>query len=72
MLRLGDNKIYVGNWDLENNKCHGKAIIIFKNGNLYEGEMKNNKRHGKGIYIQANLGWFKGYFKEDFKAGQGI
>lgn len=72
MLRLGSNKIYIGNWNAEGNKCHGKGIVIFKNGNLYEGEMSNNKRHGKGIYIQSNLGWFKGHFKDDLKTGSGI
>ena len=35
IFRLGSNKIYVGK--ISNGKCMGKSIIIFKNGNLYEG-----------------------------------
>lgn len=35
IVRVGSNKIYVG--EVSNNKCHGKSIILFKNGNLYEG-----------------------------------
>ena len=45
---------------------------MFKNGNLYEGEMNNNKRNGKGIYIQNKTGWFKGHFKDDLKNGEGL
>ena len=35
MIRIGDNKIYVG--ELKDNKCHGKCVLVFKNGHLYEG-----------------------------------
>lgn len=42
IVRLGSNKLYVG--EVKNSKCNGKCIIVFKNGNLYEGEMINNKR----------------------------
>jgi hypothetical protein len=58
IVRLGSNKIYVG--EVKNSKCNGKSIIVFKNGNLYEGEMVDNKRQGKGSFIQPSLGWYKG------------
>lgn len=35
IVRLGSNKIYVG--EVQKSKCNGKSIIIFKNGNLFEG-----------------------------------
>ena len=35
IFRLGHNKVYIGN--AVDGKCNGKSIIIFKNGNLYEG-----------------------------------
>lgn len=35
MVRLGANKIYIG--EVKKNKCNGRSIIVFKNGNLYEG-----------------------------------
>ena len=35
IMRLGSNKIYVG--EIKNKKCNGNSIVIFKNGNLYEG-----------------------------------
>ena len=57
-IRLGSNKIFLGEW--HDNKCQGKSIIIFRNGNLYEGDMLNNKRHVLGTFVQANIGWYKG------------
>lgn len=33
IVRLGSNKIYVG--EVKNSICNGKSVIIFKNGNLY-------------------------------------
>lgn len=58
IVRLGANKIYVG--QIQKNKCNGKCILIFKNGNVYEGQMVNNKRHGKGAFVQTNVGWYIG------------
>ena len=70
ILRLANNKIYVGKVD--DGKCTGKSIIVHKNGNLYEGEMLHNKRHGKGTYVHVNHGWYKGGFENDQKTGYGI
>ena len=41
-VRLSSHKLYVG--EFKNNNCTGKSIVIFKNGNIYEGDMNENKR----------------------------
>lgn len=42
IVRISSHKIYIGQY--QNDSCNGKSIIIFKNGNLYEGFMNDNKR----------------------------
>jgi hypothetical protein len=48
------------------------SIIVFKNGNIYEGMMEKNKREGKGFYQQSGHGFYKGSFSNDLKTGDGI
>ena len=40
---------YKGNW--ENDQMNGKGMIVYKNGDLYQGEFLNNKFHGEGEYF---------------------
>jgi hypothetical protein len=42
IVRLSSHKIYVG--EFIDKQCTGKSILIFKNGNVYEGNMAHNKR----------------------------
>jgi hypothetical protein len=35
-------------------KKNGKGVMIYKNGNLYDGEWKNDLRHGNGILTEKN------------------
>lgn len=70
ILRLSSHKVYVGQFLDE--KCSGRSIIVFKNGNIYEGMMNSNKRDGKGFYLQAGVGWFQGVFANDIKVEHGV
>ncbi len=70
IVRLSSHKIYIG--EFREGQCTGKSIVIFKNGNIYEGMMDSNKRHGNGFYLQAGVGWFKGVFTNDIKTEAGI
>ena len=70
ILRLHSNKIYVG--EFQGQQCSGYSIVVFKNGNIYEGMMQANKREGKGFYLQAGTGWYEGVFSNDLKAETGI
>jgi len=47
MLSDGEWNQYEGAF--KNNKCHGKGIIIYRDGMIYEGKFKKGERHGKGI-----------------------
>jgi len=42
IVRLSSHKIYIGEFKVK--ECTGMSIIIFKNGNVYEGMMDRNKR----------------------------
>ena len=39
---------------MENNKREGKGIMIYQNGDIYEGHWKNNEKEGKGIMKYKN------------------
>ena len=43
-------KFSVGNWegDTKKGKAHGKGVLTFDNGLIYEGKMSKNKIHGVG------------------------
>jgi hypothetical protein len=66
IVRISTHKIYVG--EFIDNKCTGKSVVVFKNGNIYEGMMKENKREGKGTYIQSGSGYYSGIFINDLKS----
>lgn len=33
---------------------NGKGKMVYKNGEIYEGEMKDDLKHGRGIFRMAN------------------
>ena len=63
-----------------NNKREIKGIMIYNNGEKYDGEWRNDKRNGKGIFISAHyyncknhIGMkYEGDFKDDKFEGYGI
>lgn len=40
--------------DFVNGKAHGVCQVIYKSGNVYDGEMKNDMRHGRGVLNYLN------------------
>lgn len=40
-----------------------KAQIVFKNGDVYEGQLEKGHPHGQGIYKFKNGAVYNGYFK---------
>jgi hypothetical protein len=44
---------YIGEMNIDLKK-HGKGMMMFKNGYVYDGEWKNDVQHGKGIYKTVN------------------
>lgn len=45
--------------------------IVFKNGDLYEGQVLNEQPHGKGKYKFSNGSHYQGEFKNGKFHGQG-
>ena len=61
---------YVG--ELKNDKRHGKGIMYYKNGDIYEGEYYNDVKEGKGIYYHSNGDRYEGDYKNGRLEGKGI
>jgi hypothetical protein len=43
---------------------HGRGVVNYSNGDVYEGEFKNGLRHGRGILKCVDGLEFDGYWKE--------
>jgi hypothetical protein len=46
--------IYRGEIDMSTTKRHGKGVIVYNNGRIYEGEWVDDKREGRGYEKFAN------------------
>ena len=42
--------VYKGEIEADTNKRHGKGVIIYKNGRVYEGDWIDDKRQGRGSF----------------------
>ena len=62
---------YIGN--VKDNQRHGKGIMKYNNGDIYDGHWKKDKkRHGKGILKYDNGDIYDGYWKDNVRDGKGI
>lgn len=65
---------FYGSFD-QNNKLTGKGILLFKDGNRYDGEFKNDKRDGCGRYSfltkTSSHQYYVGEYVEDKRNGLG-
>jgi len=61
---------YIGNWD--NGRICGKAIALFKGGEIFVGEHKDAKRNGKGLMKYPGGDTYQGEFKNGQKDGWGM
>ena len=64
------NAKYVGKVNKKGQE-NGKGKMIWKNGDVYEGDWKNGKRTGKGKLTWKNGDKYEGYFKNDELDGEG-
>ena len=55
-----------------NNQPHGKGIMKFNNGEIYEGLFDNGVRHGKGIYFWPDGKKYDGNFMKGEFSGRAI
>lgn len=49
----------------------GKIVIVYPNGDTYEGTMRGDKRHGQGLLLHVNHDMYEGGFKDDMRHGEG-
>ena len=67
----GGDDVYVG--EVKDNKIpHGKGVLYYANGDIYEGDFKDAKRDGKGVLYFINDRKYVGDFKNDKYHGEGI
>ena len=51
-MKLRNGEIFTGEW--LNGKRHGIGILLFPNGDFYEGSFKNDRMDGFGKYTVKN------------------
>ena len=66
---LIDGYEYTG--DFKDGCRQGKGVILYKNGDKYDGEWANDKYNGKGIYYFHDGSTYEGGYKDDLKCGKG-
>jgi len=57
--------------DIKNKLMHGKGVIKWENGDVYEGDFNEGRRAGKGKLTFANGDIYEGNFLNDSRTGKG-
>lgn len=55
----------------ENSLKQGMGKMVYKNGDVYEGNWSNNKREGFGVYLYSNGDVYSGNWLDSKPSGQG-
>lgn len=50
---------------------HGHGVIIYKDGNIYEGQFRDDKRTGYGVYIWTDGKKYEGWWYDSKQHGLG-
>jgi hypothetical protein len=62
---------YTGEFDEKGHK-NGYGEIVYKNGDVYEGDWKDDRKHGYGKMKYSNGNFYEGDWKNDRKHGFGM
>ena len=65
-----NNDIYKGKLNYKGQR-HGKVIMMYENGDVYEGYWKDGKMHGKGTMRYENGDVYEGDWKDGKMDGEG-
>ena len=71
-LKLDNNILYIGEWDMTFFTKHGRGIQIWPDGSYYKGYWENNKAEGKGEFIHSSGNSYKGDWKDNKRGGYGV
>lgn len=74
---LGEGRLEMGDREIigifHGNQCPAKGLVVFPNGDTYEGDLLNGKMHGVGTFTSKKMSLsYKGQFKEDVFHGDGL
>jgi|GEM_PF-2967273 TonB family protein len=58
--------------DYVDGKRTGKGVIVYSNGNRYEGDFVENKRSGKGVFTWKNGNHYEGEYVGGRRTGKGV
>ena len=64
--------LYLGQWRIGTNIIEGRAVIIYRDGTLYEGYVKDNQITGYGRLIYQDSQAYLGEFKARLYHGFGV
>ena len=73
MASVKSGWVYTGQFKKKSGKPvkHGKGIMTYKNGNVYDGSWKNNTKNGNGVFTWSNGNQYIGDWKNNFRHGYG-
>ena len=71
-LKLENNIIYIGEWDINFFTRHGRGIQIWPDGSYYKGYWENNKAEGEGEFIHSSGDSYKGEWHKNKREGRGV
>jgi len=69
---FNDGTVYEGEWDEDSDSPHGKGVMIFPEGEMYEGDfIKGRSMHGEGLYTYVDGSTYSGSFVNSLPHGKG-
>lgn len=71
VLKKYKDSAFYGEIQMESSKRHGKGVIIYSSGRVYEGGWSNDRREGHGFEVFANGNSYKGQYINGKVHGQG-
>jgi hypothetical protein len=66
---MGKDYITTSSW--KNSKREGKGLMIYANGDVYEGSWQADHKHGYGVLEKKNQDKYHGFWNKGLKEGQG-
>ena len=71
-----DNSVYIGEVKKDDETgdilAHGKGIMNWSNGSIYDGDWVADNRSGKGVFTWPNGDRYEGNWKDDCRSGLGV